>query len=241
MYRIRIELPKGRTGGYQNLDLLHDALVNAWIKAGASPEMILGEKSLPWNFAPLGHHHETSNKVHTLVVSAGHPGLVPYLALLKPEHVQKARLHTEEEINFSGAALRPETDPVAINQKILNVIMLSPLAIRHRKGKRLWHTDLSSAPLNEAINARLSRLANRKVSLQIQPDKLYLRANPEHSVLIYQKKFKNGRGSFVIAMSAPISLMGSDDDLRLAWYAGIGEKTRNGFGCIGLAEKGIGR
>jgi CRISPR/Cas system endoribonuclease Cas6 (RAMP superfamily) len=36
-------------------------------------------------------------------------------------------------------------------------------------------------------------------------------------------------------------LTGSDDDLRFAWYAGIGEKTRNGFGCMGLAEQGLGR
>jgi CRISPR-associated endoribonuclease Cas6 len=32
-------------------------------------------------------------------------------------------------------------------------------------------------------------------------------------------------------------LQGSEDDLRLAWYAGIGEKTRSGFGCLGLLEE----
>jgi CRISPR/Cas system endoribonuclease Cas6 (RAMP superfamily) len=42
-------------------------------------------------------------------------------------------------------------------------------------------------------------------------------------------------------MSALLVLAGSEEDLRLAWYAGIGEKTRLGFGCMGLAERGIGR
>lgn len=95
--------------------------------------------------------------------------------------------------------------------------------------------------LAAAVNARLSRLAGRSVNLQVEPDSLYLRANPRHSVLVSLKRKPNGRHAFVIGMSAPLVLAGSEADLRLAWYAGIGEKTRNGFGCIGLLERGVGR
>ena len=42
-------------------------------------------------------------------------------------------------------------------------------------------------------------------------------------------------------MQAPLLLEGSEEDLRFAWYAGLGEKTRNGFGCLGLIEQGVGR
>ncbi len=53
--------------------------------------------------------------------------------------------------------------------------------------------------------------------------------------------FRSGKTVFVIGMNAPLVLSGSEEDLRFAWYTGIGEKTRNGFGCIGLAEQGVGR
>lgn len=52
---------------------------------------------------------------------------------------------------------------------------------------------------------------------------------------------KNGQSAFVIGMQAPLVVAGHRDDVLLAWYTGLGEKTRNGFGCIGLAEEGVGR
>ncbi len=241
MYRIRLQLPQGRSCGYQNLDLLHDALVNAWIAAGATPQMIIGVQALPWNFASLGNHHDSGNRVHTLVVSAGHPDLVRYLAAMNPADVYKIRVQTREEVNFSQASIQVDPDPVAGNQGRLEVLLLSPLAIRRRTGKRRWYTDMNDAPLAGAINSRLSRMAGRPVNLKVIPDCLYLRANPRHSVLVHLKRFANGKTSFVIGMSTPLTLVGSDDDLRLAWYTGLGEKTRNGFGCIGLLEKGVGR
>lgn len=100
---------------------------------------------------------------------------------------------------------------------------------------------MHDAPLTEAINTRLSRLSGRAVHLEVVTDRLYLRANPKHSILIHLKRFPNGKTSFAIGMAAPLTLVGNDGDLRFAWYAGLGEKTRNGFGCIGLLEKGVGR
>lgn len=124
----------------------------------------------------------------------------------------------------------------------LGVLMLSPLVLgvpgeRHRR----WIQRLNDMDLSAAINPRLSRLAGRPVALQIQADSLYLRANPRHSVLVSVKQAPSGQSSFVIGLSAPLVLVGSEADLRLAWYAGLGEKTRAGFGCIGLLEHGVGR
>lgn len=241
MYRIRLQLPPGMSYRYQNLDLIHDALVNAWVAAGAKPKMIIGEKAFPWNFAALGNHQDSGNRVHTLVVSAGHPDLVRYLAAIAPGEVRKSRSQTREHIDFARATVLVDPDPVAGNQGYLEILLLSPLAIRQRSGKKHWHTNMNNAPLPEAINTRLSRLTGRVVQLEVMPDRLYLRANPRHSVLVHLKRFANGKTSFAIGMSAPLTLAGTDEDLRLAWYTGLGEKTRNGFGCIGLLERGVGR
>ncbi|MEA3642354.1 MAG: CRISPR-associated endoribonuclease Cas6 [Lamprobacter sp.] len=153
-----------------------------------------------------------------------------------------ARAVTGELFDFSGAISVIEEQPFCADPGVLGVLLLSPLAISDRsaKGKR-WHTSLADIDLSAAINARLSRLAGRSVALNVQPDSLYLRANPKHSVLVSTKRMRNGHNAFVIGLQAPLVLAGSREDLLFAWYAGIGEKTRNGFGCIGLAEAGVGR
>ncbi len=242
MYRIRLVLPKQQNVCYRNLDILHDALINAWEAAGAGIDQVLGMNSRLWNFAASGWHNNNKNRVHTLVVSSPDPDLSSYLVRLKPSDVSCARASTSEVADFSSAEIIEDPDPIVPGQSAVGVIMLSPLAIsrKEKEGKR-WHSDLNEVDLNAAINARLSRLTGRRVQLNAQPDRLYMRSNPRYDTLVQIKELSNGRRSFVIGMRIPLVLQGSVDDLRLAWYAGIGEKNRNGFGCIGLAERGVGR
>ncbi|SEH07166.1 CRISPR-associated endoribonuclease Cas6 [Candidatus Venteria ishoeyi] len=245
MLRIRITLPKNlpedKRINYRYQDILHDALVNAWLQAKADKSNILDRDALAWNFAALGWHRKDGNQAHSLVVSTAAPLLAETLVKLNCADIRYTRAHTLESVDFSPAEIHIEPDPIVPGQTALGVVMLSPLAIRdYHNGKR-WHTDLSQVDLSTAINTRLSRLAGREVKLKIQADSLYLRCNPKHSTLVPLKQMKNGKTAFVIGMDAPLVLQGSEGDLRLAWYAGIGEKTRNGFGCIGLAEQGIGR
>jgi len=243
MRRLKISLPKKAEIHYKYLDILHDALVNAWIAAGAQKEQILDRTALPWNFAALGGQGKEGKMVHTLVVSTADTHLAKILRHLNPEEIRYARASTIENVNFAEAQISIEDDPIMPNQNALGVLMLSPLAISDKtvsKGKR-WHKDLSKVDLSAAINHRLSRFAGRDIKLEVQVDSLYLRCNPDHSVLVPTKLMRNGKKVFVIGMSAPLVLAGSEDDLRFAWYAGLGEKTRNGFGCIGLAEQGVGR
>lgn len=242
MYRIRIQMPRGRWCSYRYLDLLHDALIAAWVEAGASSGDVTGQSAKPWNFAALGFHRADGNRVHTLVVATPDEALGENLRRLRPQHVRKSRSATCEEVDFSEANVGPDPAPLAPTQESLPAILLSPLAARlpsTTKGR--WCTDLRQVDLTAAASARLSRIANREVRLTVSPDALYLKANPRHSVLVPLKRYADGRHAFAIGMVAPLALSGSDEDLRLAWHAGIGEKTRAGFGCLGLLEKGVGR
>ncbi len=242
MLRIRIQLPKGQLAVYRHLDLLHDALVNAWTAAGAPPDLVLGAQAGPWNFAALGWHQAREGRTHTLVVSTPNRELTNYLYQLDPAEVRQARASTAEVVDFSRASVSIEPDPIPPGQGVLGCIMLSPLAISERSGQgRRWHKDLKTLDISTAVNHRLSRLTDRSVRLQIQADTLYLRANPDHSVLVSLKGNGAGQNAFVIGMQAPLVLAGPEEDLRLAWYAGIGEKTRSGFGCLGLLQQGVGR
>jgi CRISPR-associated endoribonuclease Cas6 len=242
MHRIRLRLPKGRRAAYRHLDLIHDAIVNALIASGARPEQVLGARARPWTFAALGFHRDHEGQVHSLVISTPSPELATVLDGLDPDALRYARASTGELLDFSGAAVEPEPPPMLAEQAVIGVLALSPIAISDRSAPRKrWHTHFDQVDLSAAVNARLSRIAARPVALSIQPDSLYLRANPQHSVLVSTKRMRNGKSAFVIGMQAPLVVSGSRDDLLLAWYAGLGEKTRNGFGCIGLAEEGVGR
>jgi len=242
MRRIRLRLPRGQWCTYRHLDLVHDAIVNALTSAGAPSKQVVGPAAHPWTFAALGHHRGHEGRVHSLVVSTASPELGVALGALDATAVRYVRAATGELIDFSGGAITVEDPPMCADPGVLGVVLLSPIAISDRAadGKR-WHTSLAAVDLSAAIKARLGRLAGRDVALTVQPDSLYLRANPEHSVLVITKRLRNGRSSFVIGMQAPLVLAGRREDLLLAWYAGIGEKTRNGFGCLGLAEEGVGR
>lgn len=246
MLRIRLQLPKTEPlQQYDHHDLIHDALINAWLAAGADNSEVIGHKAKPWTFAPLGWHRGHTGVAHGLVISTADIGLARVLSRLDPSQVVKRRWDAAS-INFTSARVQIEPDPVLPQQNRLACLMLSPLVMRDEshtgKGKR-WHKDLNTLGdnLSRVINRKLSFLAGRDVQLNIFPDSLYLRANPQHSVLVNLKTFKDGRKSFVIGMQAPLLLEGSEEDLRLAWYAGIGEKTRSGFGCLGLLEQGMGR
>lgn len=244
MYRLRLSLPRGQSAVYRNLDTLHDALVNAWTDAGAEPRSVVGCEALPWHFAALGWHRDGQNIAHTLVVGTPNPHLSKILMHFNPAHVTHTRASTAEVVNFGGATVVPDPDPVGPGQSALGVVMLSPLAISRKDrtgaGPR-WHNTLEGLDLSGSVNKRLSRLVGRPVQLSIEPDRLYLRTRPRYDTLVRTKEAPNGNRAYVIGMLIPFVLQGREEDLRLAWYAGIGEKNRNGFGAIGLAERGVRR
>lgn len=244
MYRIRLSLPKGQEAKYRNLDILHDALVNAWTAAGAVSERVTGQSARPWHFAALGGHRNGENWVHTLVVGSPHSDLAQCLKRFDPAQATYARACTAEAVDFSRAFVRPDPDPIAPGQSAMGVVMLSPLVIsrtdRNGSGPR-WCSTFADLDLSGAVNKRLSRLAARPVRLRVEPDRLYMRIRPRYDTLVRVKERPGGKAAFVIGMLVPLVLSGPEDDLRFAWYAGIGEKNRNGFGAIGPAERGIGR
>ena len=164
--------------------------------------------------------------VHSLIVSTSSATLATSLGKIKAQDIKKTRQHSKEQIDFSRATISIESDPIPPYKGILSVLMLSPLAIQNKNHlKKHWHSDLNQLALADAVNHRLSRLAQRPIQLIVQADPLYLRANPKHSVYVNLKQYANGQRDFVIGMQAPLILAGSEADLRFAWYTGLGEKN----------------
>ncbi len=237
--RIRLTAPPGARARVRYLDSMHGALVNAWTSCGASGTDVVGRDAGNWSFGAVGSATPAGFLMKSLVVGAEGGVLESVLQRLAPETIRKSSANGDI-VDLSAWELGRDDLPAVCQPgdfATLGAIMLSPLALSVRGRKGRWHDDLSKAgpDLEEAINFRLSRLTGRAVSLTIQPDRLYLRANPKHSTLVRTRTVPGAKPAFVIGMLCPLFISGRLEDLRSAWALGIGEKNRYGFGCIGHA------
>lgn len=237
--RIRIVAPRGSAARVRFLDSLHGALVNAWTACGVAGSVVVGREAGNWSFGAVGTPTPNGLIVKSVVVGAEGPPLEPIVGHLDPATVRKVSVNGDV-VDLAGWAVATEQLPVVgkpVDTATLPAIMLSPLALSVRGQKGRWHDDLVKAgsDLESAVNARLSRLAGRRVDLKIEPDRLYLRANPKHSTLVRTRSVRGGKPAFVIGTMCPLSISGRIQDLHSAWVLGIGEKNRYGFGCIGHA------
>ena len=237
--RVRLRAPRGEVARLRFLDSVHGALVNAWTSCGAQGADVLGHGAGNWSFGAVGTATPSGLVLKSVVVGAEGRPLEPLLRHLTPEAVRKESINGDV-VDLSAWELTADELPVACEPgkpTTLPAIMLSPLALSVRGQKGRWHDDLAIAGpnLEEAVNYRLSRLTGRNMHLRIEPDRLYLRANPRHSTLVRTRAVRGGPPAFVIGMMCPLSISGPLEDLRSAWALGIGEKNRYGFGCIGHA------
>ena len=237
--RVRLTAPRGEYARLRYLDTLHAALVNAWTACGASGAEVVGRSAENWSFGAVGSASTRGFTLKSVAIGSSAARLEPLLSRLPPEGVRKASVNGDE-IDLSTWDKRVEELPVVAEpgaDAALPAIMLSPLVVSVRGQKKRWHDDLTRIgdDLDKAVNFRLSRLTGRKVELRIEPDRLYLRANPKHSTLVRLRQTRGGAPAFVIGTMCPLVLRGAVEDLRAAWALGIGEKNRYGFGCIGYA------
>ena len=239
--RVRLTAPRGQFVKVRFLDSLHAALVNAWTSCGAHGGEVVGRGAGNWSFGPVGTATSRGFILKSLVIGAEGSPLESILHRLAPETVRKVSVNGDM-VDLATWDLTVEELPVVCapgETATLPAIMLSPLAVSVRGRKGRWHDDLTKIgpDLEQAVGFRLSRLTGRDVRLVVEPDRLYLRANPRHSTLVRTRSVKGGRPAFVIGTMCPLSISGRIKDLRSAWALGIGEKNRYGFGCIGHAGR----
>ena len=239
--RIRLTAPRGEVARFSYLDTLHAALINAWTTCGAPARDVVGREAGNWSFGAVGNATAKGFTLKSVVVGVEDERLNAALMRLSPETVRKSSSNGDE-IDLCTWDIAAEDLPIAgepEERTVLPAIMLSPLVLSVRGAKGRWHDDLAKAGehLQAAVNFRRSRLTGRTVALAVEPDRLYLRANPKHSTRVRTRAVRNHAPAFTIGMMCPLFIAGSYEDLQSAWNLGIGEKNRYGFGCIGLAGK----
>ena len=233
--RVIFSAPEGAYGSFRFLDSLHGAIINAWTTTGISPDSVIGHNSKNWSFGAVGKTTSKGFSLRSVVIGA-EGELEPALVAMEANSLRKNSTNGDI-INLGSWRKAYEVFPVIGQPKkicALPATMISPLVLSVRGKKGRWHKQYSEvgSQLREAVNNRLSRLTGRDTRLSLEPDRLYLRANPRHSHLVHTREVRGGQDAFVVGMTFPMIIRGSIEDLKSAWSLGVGEKNRYGFGCI---------
>jgi CRISPR-associated endoribonuclease Cas6 len=239
MFRIRIRCVQGRRVTYTNLDVIKDAALAMLESAGCPGKMLSGPEARHWGAGPVTPIRISPlvRRTREIVVSTPDPDIAHHLLKADPAAMRKDQPATGERIDMSGARIVPDPDPIVPGSTFIDAFMLTPIAIS-RRGDRTggrWHADPDEVELSAAVNRRLSRIAGRSVRLTVAPDDMYVATRRQSCATRVDVKRTGSQSAVVIGMTFPFVLCGCPADLRLAWYAGIGEKNRLGFGFFGLA------
>jgi CRISPR-associated endoribonuclease Cas6 len=245
MLRIRLKTPRGRDIEYTNVDVIKDAATNMLVAAGGNRTRLGGEGSLLWGAAAICTRYTTPRNgkdparriAHEIVISTPDPEVATLLEHSNPDNMRKFQPVTGESIDMSGATMTMEMDPVIPDLTTsLDAYALTPMLASRVDGRQLgrWHSSVRDFDLSATVSARLSRIAGRTVNLTVVPDELYLAGRGTYATRV-DIRTKDKKPVVVVGMTFPFMISGPWEDLRLAWYAGIGERTRLGFGFFAAA------
>lgn len=228
MSRVTLDLPRPVQIRY--LDTVHAGLVTALRRAGAEEQRVIGEAAAPWTFAISGHAFAGGRvRVDSITLSTPDPALGA--AMLRINGADACvRSSNGDVLDLTGATCRPVPVPLHPEQDQIAIGFASPFLVSERGPKKTYARSLAGLDLSAAFSAGLSRRLGRPVALQVAQDRLSAMTDGAEPKLIRVRR-SGTRDLILPALSAVLTLCGKPADLRDAYLAGLGEKTRYGFGC----------
>ena len=199
---LRIRITPKETTFYRYTDEIHDNIVCEFCRHGLDGKHVVGHHAYPWTFAIKG------------CVCGKHLNRLDSLVISTSSAPVSESLFY---FNFNGIFKHAIISKLSYTHS--NVFrLLSPLLIKNNKK---WLTDISDQQLSDVVNKRLSILFDRDIALDVK------QLQTQKPTLIHLKE-----NAFVIGMRPLLRIDGDEHDIALAYHSGIGEKTRNGFGCL---------
>lgn len=222
---------------FRFMDSMNAALVAGLTSAGAAPEDLVGNGAAPWTFGVKGYTKPGGEMVATgVLLSTPSVTLASAFEKFDPRSAV-VRSGNGDTIDLGKGFKTPCRAAPGIDQDEVMLCFQSPVAIMQKKDARektAWVESLTDIDIDAALKRGLERRAGRSLDIVFAMDRLSRMTATRRKVPI--RRDRQGRSSFVIAFSAPIAVRGAPADLRFAYLAGLGAKTRAGFGCPLLAS-----
>lgn len=231
MLRIRLSFAGSRPT-FRYLDSVNAAIVAGLAQAGATSQIMVGPDAHNWTFAVKGYSRRGGETVMSgLMISTADEAFGSYLHKFDSRYA-RAESSNGDKLNFAQAwksvedrAPSPTAGEVALN-------FASPFVLLKKKTGREksdFADKLSDVDVSNALRAGLSRRAGREVDVEFSIDPITRIADGKPRFVSTRKA--GTRRILVPAFSLPMTVRGTPEDIRFAYYAGLGAKTRGGFGC----------
>lgn len=222
-----------RSVSYFYLDSVHGALVNGFKAAGLAPALFIGPEARPWTFATKGYAQSGGQLfLKGITISTSDAEIANALLRLDPSEIRHSSSNGDE-IDMNGAVKKVVPDPICMGQDTFSICFASPFLLSRARAaanpEKSYADSLTGVDLSAAFSAGLTRRLGRDVALDVQIDPLSAAVSGRPRLVSLRKAAK--RRVVVPAFSTMLTLRGNTEDLRLAYYAGLGEKTHYGFGC----------
>jgi CRISPR/Cas system endoribonuclease Cas6 (RAMP superfamily) len=232
MFRIFLFL-EGRAVPYRYLDSVHAGIVNAFKAAGLTPDQIIGKDALPWTFATKGFAQKGGRLfLKGITISTCNSSIAEGLRRFRASDIRHVSTNGDQ-IDLAGARKTIIPDPILDGQHALPICFASPFVLSQPAAsgdsRKSFAESLAGFDLSQAFSNGLTRRLRRPVTLEVHADRLSMAVDGKPRIVSLRRA--PNRRVTIPAFSMRMTLRGPADDLRAAYFAGLGEKTRYGFGC----------
>jgi CRISPR-associated endoribonuclease Cas6 len=234
--RIHVDL-SGAPQILRYTDSMNAAIVAGLTAAGLTSEEVTGAKALPWTFAlhrtPGRTRVRNRGELHVSGVTISSPSdrIAEALLRIEPADISVTSSNGDRICCAGGLVLREEPE---ILPDGMTVSFASPvLLMRKKEGseKTVWADAPDQVDVGAALHRGLSNRAGRELDLRISPAE---GGYAERLFVPLRHDARRGLDVLMPAFRLPLRVEGAAEDLRFAYLAGFGAKTRAGFGCPAL-------
>mgnify|MGYP000852570571 CR=1 FL=1 len=171
-------------------------------------------------------------RVERVILGSSDPRVTTALARITLEDLIEPALTSGAGLDLRrGRIIRDERwTPV----EALSLYAVSPIRVLSRTGGNRSQALLEPGEaFDTALNRSMTTRFGRPFRLKLIPDRLYSFARRGHlSASMAVGLRPNGRPLCLPGIVTPFVLAGPADDLRDAWFSGLGTGTGMGFGCV---------
>lgn len=232
MFRIQIILDK-TPQTYRYLDSVHDALINGLTATGIPFEKLAGMNSDPWTFACKGFARANGEMtLKSILVSTASPEIAEAMKKLNPAHLVKVSSNGDVIDMRKSRIFVEQRGPVPGQDEVCVAFASRFALILPKKGARVktaFCRTPSDTNFSDAIKSSLDRRARRELDIQVGIDRLTLMTEGTPRFISLRKA--GTKRIMIPAFNMPITLRGKPEDVAFAFYAGMGAKANQGFGC----------
>lgn len=224
--------PKNRPT-YRYLDTINAALVRAFVHNGIPESDITGPQSRPWTFACKGYAQPGGvMTLSSLTVSTPDPVLAQALGTMNGHDIH-ASPNTGDKLALGDARAKNRPWHTHPDQDEICITFASPFLLNRQppyaRTDAPFISTLAQVNVGHILKKASDKNARRCLDVSIAIDRLTLMTEGTPRWISFRKA--GSKRVMVPGFHMPITLRGNPADIRFLLYAGIGAKTRQGFGC----------